>query len=183
MPAAPEIETPRLRLRPWRAEHRAPFARLNADPAVMRHFPAPLSRGESDALVERIERHWRERGFGHYAAERRADGAFLGSIGLAVPAFEAHFTPCVEIGWRLAREYGNQGYATEGARAVAAHAFAALGLEELDAITVPANAASRRVMEKLGMTHDPADDFGRPGFAPGHPFRRHVLYRLRRPEG
>jgi RimJ/RimL family protein N-acetyltransferase len=151
-----EIVTSRLRLRPWRAADREPFARLNADAEVMRHFPVPLSRRESDALVERIERHWRERGFGHYAVERRADGDFLGYIGLAVPAFEAHFTPCVEIGWRLAQAAWGQGY-------------------------VPPNRASRRVMEKLGMTHDPAEDFDRPGFPPGHPFRRHVLYRLRRP--
>ena len=99
--------------------------------------------------------------------------AFIGYIGLAIPSFEAKFTPCVEIGWRLAAEHWNQGLATEGARAVVRHAFENLGIPELLSFTVPANKPSRRVMEKLGMTRDPR-------LPEGHPLRRHVLYRLRR---
>ena len=153
---------------------------MNADPAVMEFFPACLSRAESDQGVDRIERQFRERGFGLFAAELRRDGTFIGFIGLNVPRFVAHFTPCVEIGWRLAAAYWGQGLATEGARATLRHGFESLALDEIVAFTVPGNVRSRRVMEKLGMTHDPADDFDHPGLAEGHPMRRHVLYRLRR---
>ena len=174
------LETERLILRQWRPADREPFARLNADPAVMEFFPACLSRAESDQGVDRIEKHFRERGFGLFAAELRRDGTFIGFIGLNVPRFVAHFTPCVEIGWRLAAAYWGQGLATEGARATLRHGFESLALDEIVAFTVPGNVRSRRVMEKLGMTHDPADDFDHPGLAEGHPMRRHVLYRLRR---
>ena len=153
---------------------------MNADPAVMEFFPACLSRAESDQGVDRIERHFRERGFGLFAVELRCNGTFIGFIGLNVPRFVAHFTPCVEIGWRLAADYWGQGLATEGARAALRHGFESLGLDEIVAFTMPGNVRSRRVMEKLGMTHDPADDFDHPGLAEGHPMRMHVLYRLRR---
>jgi len=153
---------------------------MNADPAVMEFFPACLSRAESDQGVDRIERHFRERGFGLFAVELRRDGTFIGFIGLNVPRFVAHFTPCVEIGWRLAAAYWGQGLATEGARAVLRYGFENLALDEIVAFTVPGNVRSRRVMEKLGMTHDPMDDFDHPGLADGHPMRRHVLCRLRR---
>jgi RimJ/RimL family protein N-acetyltransferase len=174
------IETDRLVLRPWIAPDRAPFARMNADPRVMEFMPAALSRQESDQLADRIEAHFRERQFGLFAAELRRDHSFIGYIGLAVPGFRAKFTPCVEIGWRLSAEHWGQGLATEGARALARHAFEVLGIEGLVSFTVPANLRSRRVMEKLGMTHDPAEDFDHPGLPPGHPLRRHVLYRLSR---
>jgi RimJ/RimL family protein N-acetyltransferase len=172
------METGRLRLRRWRDEDREPFARMNDDAEVMEYFPAPLTRAESDELVDRIEAHFGEHGFGAWAAELRDEGTFIGFIGLAVPRFEAHFTPCVEIGWRLAREHWGRGLATEGARAVMRYAFAELGLAELVSFTVPANVRSRRVMEKLGMTHDPGDDFDHPGLPDGHSLRRHVLYRI-----
>jgi RimJ/RimL family protein N-acetyltransferase len=173
------IETPRLVLRGWTDADHEPFARLNADPRVMRLMPRALSREESDAAAENIASFIAERGFGLYAAELKDDRAFLGFIGLSIPKFEAAFTPCVEIGWRLAADYWNRGLASEGARAVAEHAFRDVGLAELVSFTVPHNLASRRVMEKIGMTRDPAEDFDNPRLEPGHPLRRHVLYRLR----
>jgi RimJ/RimL family protein N-acetyltransferase len=175
------LETERLLLRRWRAEDREPFASINDDAKGMEFFPARLTREESDALVDRIEAHFAERGFGAWAAELRGEGEFIGFIGLAVPQFDAHFTPCVEIGWRLARAHWGQGLATEGARAVMHYAFAELGLAEVVSFTVPGNVRSRRVMEKLGMTHDADDDFDHPGVPEGHRLQRHVLYRLRQP--
>ena len=174
------LATERLFLRPWRESDREPFARINADPVVMQHFPAPLSRAESDAVVDRIEAHFRQRGFGPFAAELRDEHTFIGFIGLSVPSFDAHFTPCVEIGWRLAAAYWGRGLATEGALAVKQYGFETLALDELVSFTVPANIGSRRVMEKIGMTNDPADDFDHPNLPEGHPLRRHVLYRLTR---
>lgn len=174
------IETPRLTLRAWRESDREPFAALNADPRVMEFFPECLTRGESDAGVDRILTHFRDRGFGLYAAELTSENRFIGYVGLNVPRFAAHFTPCVEIGWRLAADSWGRGLATEGAQAVVQHAFGNLGLVELVSFTVPANIRSRRVMKKLGMTHDSADDFDHPGLAEGHPLRPHVLYRLAR---
>ena len=177
------LETERLVLRPWRPGDREPFARLNADPRVMEFMPGLLTRKESDRLADRIEGHFLRRGFGLCAAELRADGRFVGFVGVAFASIQAAFTPCVEIGWRLSAEHWGQGLATEGARRIAGYAFEELGLPDLVSFTVPANLRSRRVMEKLGMSHDPAEDFDHPGLPPGHPLRRHVLYRLRRPEG
>lgn len=174
------LRTERSLLREWRASDREPFAQMNADPRVMEFFPAPLSCAESDALADRIEAHFAKHGFGLYAAELVEEGAFIGFIGLDVPSFEAHFTPCVEIGWRLAADYWGRGLATEGAREVVRHAFGELGLDSLVSMTVPANLPSRCMMEKLGMTHDPSDDFDHPNILAGHPLRRHVLYRLAR---
>jgi RimJ/RimL family protein N-acetyltransferase len=176
------IETERLRLRLWLESDRAPFARMNADRRVMEFMPACLSRKESNALADRIESHFDRHGFGLYAAELRSDGQFTGFIGISVPNFQAHFTPSVEIGWRLDSAYWGQGLATEGARAVVSHAFASLKTPELVSFTVPANLRSRRVMEKIGMTHNASDDFDHPNLPENHPLRRHVLYRLRRPE-
>jgi RimJ/RimL family protein N-acetyltransferase len=173
------LRTERLVLRHWRPSDRPPFARLNADPRVMEFFPAILTPDESNAMVARIEDHWRQHGFGPFAVELAADHSFIGFVGLIVPAFEAAFTPCFEIGWRLAAEYWGQGFAPEGARAVIRYAIDVVGLNALVSMTVPANLRSRRVMEKLGMTRDPADDFDHPKLPEGHPLRRHVLYRLR----
>lgn len=178
--AAEVLETERLVLRRWRAADREPFARLNSDPRVMQFFPAPLSREESDRAADRIENHFAEHGFGLYAAELKATRLFIGFVGLAAPRFDAHFTPCVEIGWRLAADFWNRGLATEGARSVLGYAFGPLGLHEVVSFTVPANAPSRRVMKKIGMAHNPADDFDHPLLPEGHPLRRHVLYRVRR---
>ena len=174
------LRTERLLLRAWRDEDLAPFAALNADPAVMEYFPAVLSRPESDAAAAHIRAELAERGFGLWAVEAPGVAPFIGFTGLAVPRFEAHFTPCVEMGWRLARAHWGRGYAPEAARAALAHGFGALGLDEIVSFTVVGNARSRRVMEKLGMTHAPADDFDHPSLPPGHRLRRHVLYRIRR---
>jgi RimJ/RimL family protein N-acetyltransferase len=146
----------------------------------MEFFPALLSREESDRLADRIEDHFRNHGFGLCAAELRQDHSFIGFIGLAVPSFQAAFTPCVEIGWRLSADHWGHGLATEGARAFVRYAFETIGLDSLVSFTVPANVGSRRVMEKLGMARDPADDFDHPNLPEGHPLRRHVLYRLHR---
>lgn len=172
------IATDRLVLRNWQQADRVPFAELNGDPRVMQFMSGVLSRAESDALAARISDHFARNGFGLYAAESRSTRAFIGFIGLSVPHFAAHFTPCVEIGWRLAHEYWRQGLATEGARAVVHHAFNDLRLSALVSFTASGNLRSRRVMEKLGMTRDPADDFDHPTLPEDHPLRRHVLYRL-----
>jgi len=153
---------------------------MNCDPVVMEFFPSLLSRPESDAVVDRIETHFAHHGFGLWATELRATGEFVGYVGLAVPRFTAVFTPCVEIGWRLAAAQWGKGFATEGALAVVRYAFDVIGLAEIVSFTVPANLRSRRVMEKLGMTHDPKDDFDHPMLPEGHPMRSHVLYRLKR---
>lgn len=173
------LRTERLLLRPWRETDRDPFARMNADARVMEHYPGALARDESDAMIDRCVGHFAEHGFGPWAAELRSNGQFIGYIGLVVPRFRAHFTPCVEIGWRLAAEHRGQGLATEGARAALAFGFGELALDEIVSFTVPANVRSIRVMEKLGMRRDPADDFDHPNLPEGHPLRRHVLYRLR----
>ena len=172
-----ELRTARLVLRQWTAQDRAPFAALNADLEVMRWFPAPLSRRESDALADRIEADLERDGWGLWALEQRSTGRFIGFTGLARPSFEAHFTPTVEIGWRLARSAWGSGFATEAARAVTAFAFDDLQLDGLVAFTAEGNAPSRAVMHRLGMSHDPAEDFDHPALPPPHPLRRHVLYR------
>jgi RimJ/RimL family protein N-acetyltransferase len=178
MTQSKRIRTDRLLLRRWRAEDREPFSRMNADPRVMEFFPARLSREESDATADRIEAHFQKHGFSLWAVEVPGEAPFIGFIGLAVPRFEAAFTPCVEIGWRLAAEHWGRGYATEGARAALAFGFESLGLDEIVSMTVPTNIRSRRVMEKIGMVHCPAEDFEHPLVPEGHLLRRHVLYRL-----
>jgi RimJ/RimL family protein N-acetyltransferase len=175
-----DIRTARLLLRRWRETDREPFAALNADPVVMEHYPRTFDRAASDAAVARIEAHLDEHGFGLWAVEVRGGAPFVGFVGLMTPSFEAHFTPAVEVGWRLAREHWGHGYATEAARAAVRVGFETFGLPEIVSFTVPANTRSRRVMERLGMTHDPADDFDHPNLPTGHPLRRHVLYRLSR---
>lgn len=176
----PELRTDRLLLRRWRLADRAPFAALNADPRVMEYFPAPLSRAESDASAVRIEAHFEQHGFGLWAVEITGVAPFAGFIGLCIPRFEAHFTPCVEIGWRLAAECWGRGFATEGARAALTFGSESLRLKEIVSLTVPSNLRSRRVMEKLGMTHHAGDDFDHPLLPDGHRLRRHVLYRVTR---
>jgi ribosomal-protein-alanine N-acetyltransferase len=178
-----ELRTERLWLRRWVPDDLAPFAALNADPRVMEYFPAVLSRAESDALAAQIEAEFEEHGFGLWAVEIPTAASFAGFIGLSVPRITTHFTPCVEIGWRLAPAYWGRGYAPEGARAVLEFAFDALGLDEVVSFTAVDNLRSRRIMEKIGMVHDPADDFDHPALPAGNRLRRHVLYRMVRPTG
>ncbi len=177
MTSSPTIDTHRLLLRDWRAEDLPAFAAMNADARVMEFFPKPLDRDESDARAAGIRDHFARRGFGLWAVEVRGVAGFIGFVGLSVPQFEAHFTPCVEVGWRLAHEHWGFGYATEAARAALDFGFQRLALAEIVSYTVPANRRSRAVMERIGMTRTPADDFDHPALPEGHRLRRHVLYR------
>jgi RimJ/RimL family protein N-acetyltransferase len=177
VPDSPDhLRTERLLLRRWQDSDREPFAALNADRRVMEFLPALLSRKESDAMIDRLEAHFDQHGFGFWAVETD-DGSCAGFVGLSVPRFETSFTPCVEIGWRLGAQHWGRGYATEGAQAALAFGFERVGLKEILSFTVPSNIASRRVMEKIGMTCDRADDFDHPSLAIGHRLRRHVLHR------
>jgi RimJ/RimL family protein N-acetyltransferase len=176
----PRLTTDRLLLREWREEDRPPFAELNADPQVAEFLGQPMDRAASDALVDRIVGHWATDGHGLWAVERVEDGRFLGFTGLAAPSFETAFTPCVEVGWRFAAAAWGRGYATEAARAALQFGFDDVDLDEIVSFTTAANVRSRAVMERLGMTRDPADDFDHPRLAADDPLRPHVLYRLRR---
>jgi RimJ/RimL family protein N-acetyltransferase len=179
---APVLDTQRLLLRPWREADLGPFAAINGDPRVTATLAGSLTRAESNALAVRIVDRFRQKGFGQWAVEIPGVAPFIGFIGLAVPSFEAHFTPAIEIGWRLAFEHWGRGYATEGARAVLNFAFTRAGLDDVVSFTSQTNTRSRAVMERIGMRHDPRDDFDHPALEPTHPLLRHVLYRLRRTE-
>jgi RimJ/RimL family protein N-acetyltransferase len=179
MNAPIEFETERLFLRQWRGSDRESFAALNADPVVMAHFPAPLTREKSDAMADYCERLIAERGWGAWATEIKATGEFIGCVGLNVPRDDLPVSPCVEILWRLARAYWHQGFATEAARGALHVAFEALELSEIVSFTVPSNARSRAVMERLGMQMDAAT-FEHPGLPAGHALRIHCNYRLSR---
>ena len=175
------LRTERLLLRPWRDSDRAPFAAMNADPKVMEHFPAVSTREESDAAVDRIVARMEQQGFGLWAVELPGLAAFVGFIGLnRADAILGY--PAVEIGWRLAAQHWGRGYATEGARASLAHAFDSLDLDEVVSFATTANDRSRHVMEKIGMTRRPEDDFDHPNVPTAWKGRRHVLYRITRDE-
>lgn len=173
------IRTARLLLREWREEDRDPWAAMNADPEVMEHFPATLTRAEADASFDRLSGTLAERGWGLWALEH--EGRFLGFTGLAPVGFEAAFAPAVEVGWRLRRDAWGRGFATEAARAALAYAWAELALDGVVSMTAVGNLRSRAVMERLGMTRDPGEDFDHPRVPEGSPVRRHVLYRLAAP--
>jgi RimJ/RimL family protein N-acetyltransferase len=179
--AGPELRSERLLLRRWRTEDLEPFAALNADPLVMEHFPATLSSEESSAYIERQEASFDAHGYGFWAVEVVGEDLFAGFVGLQSVDDEMSFAPAVELGWRLARAFWGRGYATEAAAAASRFAFADLGLAELLAYTAAGNLRSRRVMERVGMTRDPYEDFSHPKLEPGHPLSAHVLYRLHRP--
>lgn len=174
----PELETARLLLRQWSDADLEPFAAINADPRVMEHFPAPLNRAESDRLAARWRGMFAEKGLGMWAVAEKGGAPFIGFVGLSIPAFAAAFTPCIEVGWRLGREWWGRGYATEAAVAALDFGFDTLGREEIVAYTAVGNRRSRAVMERLGMTRDPADDFVHPLLPDDEPLRFHVLYRL-----
>jgi RimJ/RimL family protein N-acetyltransferase len=175
------IRTERLRLRRWREADRAPFAHLNADPAVMEHLQGTLSRERSDAFIERIEAAWDQRGWGLWAVEVPGVAPFVGFVGLTSADF-LNGAPMVEVGWRLAREQWGRGYATEAAREALRVGFAEVGLREIVSFTVAHNGRSRRVMERIGLVRDPSGDFDHPGVdAVAYPRIVHqVLYRLDR---
>ena len=179
MPQPADLTTPRLVLRQWRQSDLAPFAAMNADADVMRYYPATWTREQSNAFAERVIRLIDERGWGFWAVEERASGQFIGFVGLHVPSNDLPFAPCVEVGWRLAKQAWGQGYATEAARAAIAFGFQQLHLAELVAFTAIANLKSRAVMERLGMRLD--CEFDHPQVPVESWLHRHVLYRLRSP--
>lgn len=172
------LTTARLTLRQWRATDRAPFAAMNADPAVTQFLSRGLSRAESDELARCLQGELAVRGWGRWAVEHRADGGFLGCVGLAAPAFAARFTPCTEIAWRLGHEHWGCGYATEAARECLRFAFDTLALPEVVSFTALDNVRSQAVMQRLGMRPD--GGFEHPRLPPGHRLRSHVLYRIAR---
>jgi len=177
-PTPSELRTERLLLRGWTADDRAPYAALNADPQVREFFPERLTRAQSDAQIAVFQEHFAQHGFGMWALELRASAELIGFTGMDLATYEAHFAPAVEIGWRLSRAAWGHGYATEAALATLAFGFEQLELNEIVACTTPSNRRSRAVMERIGMTHDPREDFDHPEVAAGHPLCRHVLYRL-----
>jgi RimJ/RimL family protein N-acetyltransferase len=177
----PVLRADRVLLRGWREGDLEPFAALNADPCVMQYYPAPLARAQSDGFLrDRVVPQFAKRGFGLWAVEVPGVAPFIGYVGLLEHTFEARFTPCFEIGWRLDRAYWGRGYATEAARAAVAFGFGDGGLDEIVSFTVPGNRRSIAVMERLGMTQD--GEFDHPRLPQGHELRRHVLYRLSRSE-
>ena len=173
-----QLKTERLLLRRWREEDREGFAALNADPLVMANFPAPLSRERSDLMLESIDAGLEANGFGIWALEELRSGTLIGFAGLARVSFLAHFTPAVEVGWRLTPSAWGQGFATEAATAALDYAFTTIRLAEVVSFTTTANRRSIAVMERLAMTHDPAEDFNHPQVAGSNPLSRHVLYRI-----
>ena len=176
------IETERLILRTWQDQDIDAMAAIDQDPKVCEYFPGIGNREATAARIAKIRQHYEDHGFSLYAVELKFSSTFIGFLGLMIPSFKAHFTPAVEIGWRLASDHWNQGYATEGAKAALIYAFDTLKLNEVVSFTVINNKASRRVMEKIGMRHNPADDFAHPNLADGHPLKQHVLYRLSKKE-
>ena len=178
MNAENTVTTERLLLRQWREEDLAPFAKLNADPRVMEYFPKLQTREESDASVKRVSEHIQQSGWGFWAAALLETGEFIGFIGLQPVPFQAAFTPAVEIGWRLAFEHWGKGYATEGAKAALQYGFEKLHLQDIVSFTATGNMRSRAVMERIGMHHEPNNDFDHPKLPDGHPLRRHVFYRI-----
>jgi RimJ/RimL family protein N-acetyltransferase len=175
--AGEELLTARLRLRRWRAEDREPFAAINADPRVMELLAGRLTRAQSDAYVEEMEAHFDAHGYGLWALELRESGELIGLTGLNTVAFEAHFTPAVEIGWRLAHLVWGHGYASEAARAALRFGFEQTGLTEIVSMTSMPNVRSQAVMKRIGMHRDRGDDFVHPLARPKY-LQRHVLYRL-----
>ncbi|MFZ4773448.1 MAG: GNAT family N-acetyltransferase [Chlamydiia bacterium] len=176
------IHTERLVLRPWREEDLEPFARLNADPRVREYFLSLLTREESDQSVKLMQGHIERLGWGFWAASIKETGEFIGMIGLEEVYFSVPFVPAVEIGWRLAHEHWGKGYATEGAKAALHYGFETLNLNEIVSFTALENQRSRQVMERIGMSHSPEEDFDHPRVPDGHPLKRHVLYRISREE-
>lgn len=176
------IRTKRLVLRAWHEDDFKLFAKMNSDPRVMEYFPATLSLQESDDLAKRLSAKLQEQGWGLWAVSVPGLSSFIGFIGLSEPSFNAHFTPAVEVGWRLAYDFWGQGYATEGALEALKYGFETLNLNQIVSFTAAQNHRSIQVMKRIGLHHDPIDDFDHPKLAEGHILGRHVLYRLNRNE-
>jgi len=174
------LQTERLILRTWQQTDIEVMTEINQDPKVCEFLPGIGDQVTTEAFVHRMIQHYHDHGFTLYAVEIEATHAFIGFVGLSIPSFQAHFTPAVEIGWRLASQYWGEGYATEAAKAVLHYAFTELGLDEIVSFTVVNNKASRRVMEKIGLQHEANDDFDHPKLDDDSPLKRHVLYRLSR---
>jgi len=178
MNAENTVTTERLLLRQWREEDLASFAKLNADPRVMEYFPGLKTREESDASVKLMSNHIDRCGWGFWAASLIQTGEFIGFIVLEDVYFKAAFTPAVEIGWRLAFEHWGKGYATEGAKAALQYGFERLHLQDIVSFTATGNMRSSAVMKRIGMHHEPNNDFDHPRLPAGHPLRRHVFYHI-----
>jgi RimJ/RimL family protein N-acetyltransferase len=176
------LETDRLNCRAWEGEDLEPFAEMCADPEVMRYFPAPMTRDMSEALINRAKAKQEADGFCFVPVETRKEGEFVGFVGLSIPSYDKPlpFDPCVEIGWRLKRSAWGKGYASEAARAWLRFGFETIGLDEIVSFTSRINLPSQKVMERIGMTRDPSDDFLHPMLATDHTLAPHVLYRLDR---
>ncbi len=179
---APSLTTKRLLLRQWKESDLSLFAKMNADKHVMEYFPSTLSQNESNCLAEKIQKELREKEYGLWAVEAIDAAPFVGCVGLHYQDFPAAFTPCIEIGWRLAHEHWGKGYAFEAASKIIKYAFQTLRLCELVSFTTVENQRSRKLMERLEMTRKPEDDFEYPKLPKGHPLRPHVLYRLKNQE-
>ncbi|MDY7566572.1 GNAT family N-acetyltransferase [Pseudomonas sp. RTC3] len=175
-----ELNSARLLMRQWRDDDLPAFAAMCADPQVMRYFPTPMSRLESAAQIGRMRGHFAELGFGLWALVRQDTGAFIGFTGLEVVSFDAHFTPAVEISWRLAREHWGLGFAIEAAWTALRCGFERLDLDQIVSFTAQNNLASQKVMQAIGMQHDLSDDFEHPKLADGDLLKPHVLYRITR---
>ena len=173
------LETPRLILRQWRDEDVERWVAMCADPRVMEFFPSTIGREQAEKMAAGMRSGLERDGYGWWPIEVKGGAPFAGAILLQEIPFEAHFTPAMEVGWWLAFEQWGHGYATEGARAALDYAFGELQRSEIVAITTPVNQRSQRVMQRLGMTRDPNEDFENPRVALGHPLRTHVLYRIR----
>lgn len=172
------ITSNRLGLRQWSENDHDAFAKMNADAKVMEHFPYLMTREQTDAYLKRIYAHFKEYGYGVYAVDVLESGEFIGYIGFSCPTWEAYFTPCVEVGWRLKSEHWNNGYATEGAKACLEYGFKSLGFDAIYSWTALDNLASERVMQKIGLIK--IDEFDHPRIQKGHRLERHVLYELKK---
>lgn len=172
------LETKRLLLRTWKESDIESMTAINQDPKVCEFLPRIGNRASTEAMIHRFIRQYKQHGFCLYAVELKSTKEMIGFVGLDIPSFEAHFMPAVEVGWRLASRYWGKGYATEAAKAVLHYAFKELGMDEIVSFTAVDNKASRRVMEKLGMHHNPHDDFDHPTVEKDSPLKRHVLYRI-----
>jgi RimJ/RimL family protein N-acetyltransferase len=179
----PTLESDRLLLRPWRDEDVRHWVAMSVDPRVMEFFPSTYDVDFATKMAQTLRERLEADGYGWWVLEAKNVSPFVGVIALQSVPFEAAFTPAFEVGWRLKAEYWGRGYATEGATLAARFAFDVLHLDEIVAMTALQNLRSKRVMERLGMTHDPRDDFDHPRLEDGHRLRRHVLWRLSRHHG